>query len=495
MTNADIDVLIVGAGLSGIGAAVHLQNDCPDKTYTILEGRDAIGGTWDLFRYPGIRSDSDMHTLGYVFKPWTEAKAIADGPNIRKYVRETASEHGIDQNIRFGHRVVSASWSSEAALWTVTAEEGDQTREFRCRFLFMCSGYYNYEAGYTPDFEGMDSFEGEIAHPQKWTPEIAYENKKVVVIGSGATAVTLVPEMSKDAAHVTMLQRSPTYIVSRPARDWLANLMRSVLPENWAYSASRWKNIKLGRFFYDRTQSHPERIKKKLLDGVRKELGDGFDIEKDFTPQYNPWEQRLCLVPDGDLFESLKSGKASVVTDHIDRFVPEGIKLKSGETLEADLIVTATGLDLQLFGGMNVTVDGNTMQHGDLLTYRGLMYRDVPNFANVFGYTNASWTLKADLTSHYVCRLINHIDETGADFCVPRATNADAHVNDMVPLSSGYFARAVDRMPKEGMAEPWQQLHDYTADIQALKMGPLEDGTMTFVERVQTSSVEGVAAE
>ncbi|MEO9968417.1 MAG: NAD(P)/FAD-dependent oxidoreductase [Hyphomonadaceae bacterium] len=495
MSNADVDVLIVGAGLSGIGAAVHLQNDCPDKTYTILEGRDAIGGTWDLFRYPGIRSDSDMFTLGYVFKPWTEAKAIADGPNIRKYVRETATEHGIEEHIRFGHRVVSASWSSANGLWTITAQEGETTHELTCRFLFMCSGYYNYEAGYTPEFEGVDEFKGEIAHPQKWTSDIDYQDKKVVVIGSGATAVTLVPEMSKSAAHVTMLQRSPTYMVSRPSRDWFANLARKILPADWAYSVSRWKNIKLGRFFYDRTQSHPQNVKRRLLGEVRKHLGDGFDIQKDFTPSYNPWEQRLCLVPDGDLFKSLKSGDASIVTDHIDRFVPEGIKLQSGKILEADLVVTATGLELQIFGGMSVSVDGKDMQPGDLLTYKGLMYRDVPNFANIFGYTNASWTLKADLTSHYVCRLINHLDETGADFCVPRATDSGAELKDMVPLSSGYFARAIDRMPKEGVSEPWQQLHDYTADIKALKLASLEDGSLMFEHRSDTAHHKGVAAE
>lgn len=492
---ADVDVLIVGAGLSGIGAAVHLQNDCPDKTYAILESRDVIGGTWDLFRYPGIRSDSDMHTLGYVFKPWTEAKAIADGPNIRKYVRETAAEHGVDQHIRFGHKVIAASWSSETALWTVTARQADSTRELTCRFLFMCSGYYNYDAGYTPEFEGFSDFEGEIAHPQTWTPEINYKDKKVIIIGSGATAVTLVPELAKEAAHVTMLQRSPTYIVSRPARDTIANIARKILPENLAYRFSRWKNITLGRFFYKRTQTQPEKTKRKLLDMVRKELGEGFDIEADFTPSYNPWEQRLCLVPDSDLFNALKSGDASVKTAHIKRFVPKGIELKTGETLEADLIVTATGLDLQFLGGMDLNVDGQRLQTNDLLTYKGLMYRDVPNFANVFGYTNASWTLKADLTCHYVCRLLNRIDETNTDFCVPRVDDNKVQINDMIPLSSGYFTRAVDRLPKEGAEEPWQQLHDYTADTKALKYGELDDGFMVFSRKVTATAAETIAAE
>ena len=495
MMNADVDVIIVGAGLSGIGAAVHLQEHCPDKTFAILEGRNSIGGTWDLFRYPGIRSDSDMHTLGYVFKPWTEAKAIADGPSIRKYVRETATEYDLERHIKFDHRVIAASWSSADALWTLTVRDGDGSRDMTSRFLFMCSGYYNYEAGYTPDFEGMDDYRGEIAHPQKWSSDIDYARKKVVIIGSGATAVTLVPEMAKQAAHVTMLQRSPTYVVSRPSNDRIANIMRRILPEKWAYAAARWKNIKLGRFFYDRTQSHPEKVKKKLLDMVRKELGENFNIERDFTPRYNPWEQRLCLVPDNDLFNSLKSGAASIKTDHIDRFVEQGIKLRSGDVLDADLIVTATGLDLQLFGGMTLDVDGQTLGSGDLMTYKGLMYRDVPNFANVFGYTNASWTLKADLTSQYVCRLINHLEQSGADFCVPRAPEEQAEVNDMVPLTSGYFARAVDRLPKEGKSEPWQQLHDYAADIKALKHGDLEDGIMAFVNRAEVECIEGVAAE
>jgi len=436
-----------------------------------------------------------MHTLGYVFKPWTEAKAIADGPSIRNYVHETATEYDLEQHIKFDHKVIAASWSSAEALWTVTIRQGGDTREMTCRFLFMCSGYYNYEAGYTPGFEGMDDFQGEIAHPQKWSPDIDYADKKVIIIGSGATAVTLVPEMAKEAAHVTMLQRSPTYVLSRPSSDRIANIMRRILPEKWAYAAARWKNINMGRFFYNRTQSHPEKVKKKLLDMARKELGDSFDIKQDFTPSYNPWEQRLCLIPDSDLFKSLKSGAASIKTDHIDKFVEQGIKLKSGDILEADLIVTATGLDLQLFGGMTVNVDGQAIGPSDLLTYKGLMYRDVPNFANVFGYTNASWTLKADLTSLYVCRLINHLDQTGADFCVPRAPEQQVEINDMVPLTSGYFARAVDRLPKEGTSQPWQQLHDYAADTKALKHGELEDGYMTFLRRTEAAVLEGVAAE
>jgi len=497
MSQADFDVLIVGAGLSGIGAAVHLQTDCPGKTYVILEGREAIGGTWDLFRYPGIRSDSDMHTLGYVFKPWTEAKAIADGPNIRKYVRETASEHGVDEHIRFGHRVISASWSSQEALWTVQAETGGETVVLTCRFLFMCSGYYNYEAGYTPDFEGAESFQGEIVHPQKWTPNIQHKDKIVVVIGSGATAVTLVPAMSWEAEHVTMLQRSPTYIISAPSKDRFGNFLRAILPDGLAYKLTRWKTITLGRYFYRKTQTDPEKAKKMLFKRLRKELKglDGaFDMERDFTPSYNPWEQRLCLVPDSDLFRAFKSGKASIKTDHIERFVPEGIKLKSGDVLEADMIVTATGLDLQLFGGMTVHVDGQETTAKDMVTYKGLMFSNIPNFANVFGYTNASWTLKADLTCQYVCRLINHMDETGADYCVPRLTD-DVEVKEMMPLDSGYFARAIDKLPREGTKLPWQQHHDYFADMKLLRDGELEDGAMQFEVRMSADTAEVAAAE
>lgn len=494
MQDNHFDVLIIGAGLSGIGAAVHLQTDCPGKSYAVLEGRDAIGGTWDLFRYPGIRSDSDMHTLGYVFKPWTDAKAIADGPSIRSYVRETAEEHGIDEHIRFGHKVTNASWSSEDAMWTITAETDGGSATLTASFLMMCSGYYNYEAGYTPDFEGFDDFSGEIVHPQKWTPEIDYNEKKVVIIGSGATAVTLVPVMAQDAEHVTMLQRSPTYIVSRPAKDSLANVMRAVMPSSWAYRATRWKNITMQRYFYNRTQEKPEKIKELLFKRLRKNLGEGFDIETDFTPRYNPWEQRLCLVPDGDMFEALKSGDASVKTGHIDKFVPEGIQLQSGEIVEADLIVTATGLDMQLFGGMTLEVDGQTRTAKDSVTYKGLMFSDVPNLANVFGYTNASWTLKADLTCQYVCRVLNHMDEAGKDYCVPRL-NEDIELQEMRPLASGYFARAIDKLPREGANLPWKQHHDYLADKKLLQDAPLEDGALKFEEKQVAAVAESVAAE
>ena len=489
MAQQEVDVLIVGAGLSGIGAAVHLQRDCPGKTYAILEARDAIGGTWDLFRYPGIRSDSDMHTLGYAFKPWTEAKAIADGPSIRRYVRDTADEHGITSNIRFGHKVTNATWSSDNARWHVTAEYDGAPVHLTCRFLYMCSGYYNYEAGYTPEFEGKDTFKGEIVHPQHWTDDIDYKDKTVVVIGSGATAVTLVPAMADKAKHVVMLQRSPTYMVNRPSRDWFANGLRRVLPDSWAYAAARWKNIRMTSWFYKRSQAKPEQVKQKLLDMLRKELKPGYDIETHFTPSYGPWDQRLCLVPDSDMFDAINDGRASVVTDHIERFEESGIRLKSGELLEADLIVAATGLDLLTFGGVELMVDNRLMNPGELVNYKGLGYADMPNFANTFGYTNASWTLKADITAAYVCRLLNHMDETGAAYCVPRLPDdGSVQIEAEPPLTSGYFARAIDRMPKQGSQMPWRQNHDYLNDRKVLLDDPLEDGFMTFVRPVEVSA-------
>ncbi|MEM6411170.1 MAG: NAD(P)/FAD-dependent oxidoreductase [Pseudomonadota bacterium] len=494
MAEQHYDVLIVGAGLSGIGAAVHLQEKCPGKSYTILEGRDAIGGTWDLFRYPGIRSDSDMHTLGYEFKPWTDAKAIADGPSIKSYVHETADEHGIRENIQFGHKVVGAAWSSEDGRWRVTAEQDGEARQFTCSFLYMCSGYYKYEAGYTPDFEGMNDFNGQIVHPQLWTDDVDYNGKKVVVIGSGATAVTLVPELAKDAEHVVMLQRSPTYMVSRPAKDNVANFLRAILPDRWAYSASRWKNIRLTSWFYKRSQANPEKVKKNLLKMLGKHLEPGYDIDTHFTPTYGPWDQRLCLVPDADMFDAINNGSASIVTDHIERFEEHGIRLKSGDLLEADLIVTATGLELQMFGGMGLTVDGVELPSGDLINYKGIMFAGVPNFANTFGYTNASWTLKADITAEYVCRLLNHMDKTSTDYCFPEFPDNGVDLEANTPLTSGYFARAVDRLPKQGTTMPWQLTHDYLSDRKVLREEPLEDGNMRFkaVERQTETAIEKV---
>jgi monooxygenase len=482
MKDEHFDVLIVGAGLSGIGAGCHLRRRCPNRTFVILEGRDCTGGTWDLFRYPGIRSDSDMYTLGYSFRPWTQAKAIADGPSILRYVRETARDFGIDEHIRFQHRVISAAWSSEAAMWAVEATEGNagKTVRFTCNFLFMCSGYYNYANGYTPKFPGTERFAGRIVHPQKWTDDVDYAGKRVVVIGSGATAVTIVPEMAKTAAHVTMLQRSPTYIVSRPAEDKIANWLRRRLSSRLVYAITRWKNVLLGMYFFRMARTKPEAVKARIIDMVRKELGPDYDVETHFTPRYNPWDQRLCLVPDGDLFEAIKASRASVVTDHIEIFTEKGLKLRSGAELEADIIVTATGLDLQVLGGLKLTVDGRPVELAKTFAYKGMMYSDVPNVASAFGYTNASWTLKCDLTCEYVCRLLNHMSKTGLRQCTPR--NSDHALGEVpwVDFSSGYVQRSIDKFPKQGTKRPWKLYQNYALDLMSLRFAAVEDGTMTF---------------
>jgi cation diffusion facilitator CzcD-associated flavoprotein CzcO len=474
------DVLIVGAGLSGIGAAYHLQRDCPRKTYAILEARNAMGGTWDLFRYPGIRSDSDMYTLGYAFKPWREAKAIADGPSILNYVRETAAENGIDRHIRYGCKVKRASWSSETATWTVEAEQDGMTVQISCNFLSMCSGYYNYDAGYTPDFPGVERFGGRIVHPQHWPENLDYAGKQVVVIGSGATAVTLVPEMARTAGHVTMLQRSPTYVVSRPAEDGVANWLRAKLPAMTAYNITRWKNVGMQMLFFNIARKKPEKTKAQLLDLVREHLGPDYDVATHFTPRYNPWDQRLCLVPDADLFASLKAGSSSVVTDQIETFTETGLKLKSGATLDADIIVTATGLRMQLLGEMEVVVDGQKIAPHETTSYKGMMFSDVPNLASTFGYTNASWTLKADLTAEYVCRLLNHMDRTGTRICTPRLPEGEMEIEPWLDFSSGYVQRALKILPKQGAKTPWKVHQNYALDLVALRYGKVDDGTMEF---------------
>ena len=475
-----VDVIVVGAGISGIGAGYHLQANCPDRSYLILEGRAALGGTWDLFRYPGIRSDSDMYTLGYAFKPWTEAKAIADGPAILSYLNETAAEHGIDQHIRFRHHVEQAAWSTKRSTWIVTATgpEGDEV-QFSCNFLFMCSGYYNYARGHSPDFAGSADFGGQIVHPQHWPEDLDYAGKRVVVIGSGATAVTIVPEMAKTAASVTMLQRSPTYVVSRPAEDRFANWLRAKLPGKLAYDIVRWRNVLLGMFFFNRARKRPERMKERLIGMVREELGPDYDVETHFTPRYNPWDQRLCLVPDGDLFAALREGRASVVTGKIDRFVPEGIRLESGDTLPADIIVTATGLELQLLSDVAFSVDGAPVDLSKCLNYKGMMYSDVPNLASSFGYTNASWTLKADLTCVYVCRLLNTMKRRGLRQATPRIGDDTIEEVPFLDFSSGYVQRAIDKFPKQGSKKPWKLNQNYARDIMALRYGSV-DTAMEF---------------
>jgi cation diffusion facilitator CzcD-associated flavoprotein CzcO len=479
------DVLIVGAGLSGIGAGYHLQANCPGRSYAILEGRERSGGTWDLFRYPGVRSDSDMYTLGYSFRPWTRAEAIADGPSILQYVRETAAENGIDRKIRFGHRAVRAAWSTPEARWTVDVERGPEREPVRlsCNFLFMCSGYYNYTAGYTPEFAGTADFTGRIVHPQHWPDDLDHRGKRVIVIGSGATAMTLVPEMAKTAAHVTLLQRSPTYVVARPAVDGLAHRLRRHLPGTWAYGITRWKNVLLSMLFFRLSRRRPERAKRMLLGGVCQALGPDYDIATHFTPRYNPWEQRLCLVPDGDLFVALKAGRASMVTDHVDSFTPRGIRLKSGAELEADLIVTATGLDLQVLGGIQLDVDGRRVDPATTFNYKGMMYSDVPNLASSFGYTNASWTLKCDLTCAYVCRVLNHMERHGWKQCTPRNTDPGLEAEPWLDFSSGYVQRSVGKFPKQGARAPWRLYQNYARDILSLRFGAVDDGVMEFSNR------------
>ncbi|MGN6375167.1 MAG: flavin-containing monooxygenase [Sphingomonas sp.] len=483
-----VDVIVVGAGLSGIGAGYHLQTECPDRSYLILEGREAIGGTWDLFRYPGIRSDSDMHTLGFAFHPWQAAKAIADGPSILAYVRETAARYGVDRHIRFRHRVTAAAWSTEKAVWTVTATGPDNAEvQFSCNFLFMCSGYYDYARGHTPDFAGSKDFGGRIVHPQFWPDDLDYADKRVVVIGSGATAVTLVPAMADNARHVTMLQRSPTYIVARPAEDRLVRWLQGRLPPRLAYALVRWRNILLGIWFYRLTRRKPAKVKAHLLSMVRDELGPDYDIETHFTPRYNPWDQRLCLVPDGDLFAAIREGGASIVTGEIERFVPEGIKLRSGEVLPADIIVTATGLEIQLLSGVTFSSDGAPVDFAKTLTYRGMMFSDVPNLAYAFGYTNASWTLKADLTAHYVCRLLNTMRRRKLRQATPRIDDATVEPLPFIDFSSGYVQRALAKLPQQGSRKPWRLNQNYALDLVALRFGSIDKG-MEFSNPVRSKA-------
>jgi len=467
------DVLVVGAGISGIGAGYYLSTRSPDRSFAILEGRPDLGGTWDLFRYPGIRSDSDMFTLGYSFKPWTEPKAIADGPAILRYLQETAAEYGIDKRIRYNHHVKRAAWSTGDATWTVEAETPDGPVTLTCNFLFMCACYYNYARGHSPDFAGTEDFKGRIVHPQFWPQDLDYSGKRVVVIGSGATAVTLVPAMADKTAGITMLQRSPTYIVARPAEDGLANWLRRRLPSKLAYGITRWRNVLLGMFFYNQTRKHPAKAKERIIDMVRQELPD-YDVDTHFTPRYNPWDQRLCLVPDGDLFRAIREGKADVVTDTIDRFVPEGLLLRSGRTLPADIVVTATGLELQLLSDVQFTVDGEVKDLSKTINYKGMMYSGVPNLASSFGYTNASWTLKADLTCAYVTRLLNTMRKRGLRQATPHPT-APVGEEPFLDFTSGYVQRAIDKLPRQGDRKPWKVHQNYARDLMALKFGSVDD--------------------
>lgn len=475
----DVDVVIVGAGLSGIGAAYRLATTLPRLSYAILEATDAIGGTWNLFRYPGVRSDSDMFTLGYPFRPWRNAAAIADGPAILRYVRETAAELGIGARIRFRHRVVAASWSSREARWTVEVDAAGERRRLRCRFLYACSGYYSYERAHAPAFSGAEQFTGRIVHPQWWPADLDYAGMRVVIIGSGATAITLVPAMAERAAHVTMVQRSPTYVACMPARDVIADALRAVLPARLAHRLTRFKNVLLTIGFYQFCRRWPNAARRLLMGQARRRLPHGFAVEPHFAPRYAPWDQRLCLAPDADLFRAVKGGKAEVVTDAVASFNERGVVLQSGAEIAADIIVTATGLELVACGGMSLSVDGELVRVPETLVYKGVMLSGVPNFAWCVGYTNASWTLRADLASRWVCRLLGYMERHGYDHATPKAA-PDVTARPVLDLSSGYVIRAADRLPKQGSQGPWHLRQNYLLDFFTMVYGAIDDGVLTL---------------
>lgn len=488
------DVLVIGAGLSGIGAGYHLQTQCPSKTYAILEARSSSGGTWDLFRYPGVRSDSDMYTLGYRFRPWRGQKAITDGPSILQYIRETAVQYGIEGKIRYGHRLVRASWSSAEARWTVDVEvagTGDAVTQisFTCNVLYSCMGYYDYRIGYTPQFAGIDQYEGPVVHPQQWPDALDYRNKRVLVIGSGATAITLVPAMAETAQHVTMVQRSPTYVMARPSRDGVAMKLRALLPESAAYAATRWKNVGLSIASYWVARRYPGFMKRFILKHAARSLNgedfkpgdpDPFDTEIHFSPRYNPWDERMCLAPDADFFQAIRSGKASVVTDTIETFTRSGVQLASGRHLDADIIVTATGLRLRLLSGVQLVVDGKTVKPADTMVYKGMMFSGVPNFVSAFGYTNASWTLKVDLTADYTCRLLQYMDKHSFQQCTPRQNDPTIVAEPVLDFTSGYVQRALAELPSQGSRAPWRVHQNYARDLMTIRFGNVNDGVMEF---------------
>lgn len=482
MSQHHFDVLIIGAGVSGIGMACHLKRECPGKSFAILERRQSLGGTWDLFRYPGIRSDSDMFTFGYNFRPWTGGKVLADGASIKNYVRETARENNVDRHIRYGLKVITADWSSADKRWTVVAEEestGEQ-QTFTTEFLIGCTGYYNYDHGYKPDFPGESDFKGQVVHPQHWPEDLDYAGKKVVVIGSGATAITLVPTMAEKAAHVTMLQRSPTYLMPLPSTDKVTLGLQKVLPEKLAYRLTRARNISISRLLYQRSRKSPKAMRRLFLSIIRRQL-DGKADMRHFTPDYNPWDQRLCVVKDGDLFDVIKSGKASIATDHIERFTEKGIRLKSGETLEADIIIPATGLEIQMLGGIKPRVDGEPVVMRDKIIYKNVMVEGIPNAAMIFGYTNISWTLKVDIAAEYLCRLLNLMDKRGYHSVVARDTeNSRGEDTILGSLNSGYIKRADDRLPRQGTHGPWKSTQNYLEDVKTLRFEPIEDGYLEF---------------
>ena len=474
-----VDVLIVGAGISGIGMAVHLRDKCPGKSFAIVERRDEIGGTWNLFQYPGIRSDSDMHTLGFKFEPWTEQKAIADGPSIMNYLHRIKAKHDLEKHIRFGHKVLSASWSSEEARWTVTAEKSDGSRvEMHANFVYMGAGYYDYDSPYDAQIEGLGNFKGEVVHPQFWPKGLDYAGKKVVVIGSGATAVTIVPVLAEQASHVTMLQRTPTWYASAPSKDRIANFLRKILPEKLAYRITRWKNVKMQDLTFRMARDNPDKVIKKLEKPMKQELGDKY-VKEDYTPPYGPWEQRLCLVPDSDMFKAIAAGRADLKTGHIDTVTEHGIKLKSGETLDADIIVTATGLKLAVAGKVAFEVDGKPVHWPDHYYYKGCMFSDIPNLAIVFGYLNASWTLKADIVSEFACRVLNHMDATSTRIANP-VLDKELEQEELFDFSSGYIQRSISELPRNSTAMPWKLNQDYLFDKKILLNDPVDDGVIQF---------------
>ena len=474
------DIIIVGAGISGIAAGYNLQKSCPDKSFAILEGREALGGTWDLFKYPGVRSDSDMHTLGFRFKPWIHKKAIADGPSILKYLNETVDDYNLREKITYNQKVIASNWVSDSSIWELTVDDNGQEISMSCNFLFLCGGYYSYDKPYMPDFPGMDEFNGRVIHPQFWDESLDYSNKKVVVIGSGATAVTLVPAIAESAKQTTMLQRSPSYVISAPAEDSWNNVLNKIFPVKFTYFVIRWKNILRTIIGFYLSRKYPERIKERLINLVREELGQDFDVEKHFTPSYKPWDQRMCLVPDGDLFSAIKDNRANVVTDTIDTFTPTGILLNSGNEIEADIVISATGIELNALNDINVSVDGVKVEANRKLSYKGMMLSGVPNLAISFGYVNSSWTLRADLTCEYVCRLINTMDKEGCAACSPEEDLNALVEDDYIDFTSGYVQRALDRLPKQGKKSPWRNYQNYLLDIFYVRLFSIKDSTLRF---------------
>ena len=480
MTN--YDVVIVGAGISGIGAAYNIQKSCPEKSFAIFEGRENIGGTWELFKYPGIRSDSDMHTMGFRFKPWTNAKTIADGPSILEYLNEAADENNLREKIQFETKVKTAQWDSSSATWRLGIDKGEQGQleDVTCKILYLCGGYYNYDQGYLPEFKGYDEFEGQLIHPQHWPEDLNYENKKVVVIGSGATAVTIVPAMAEKVSKITMLQRSPTYYMSAPDQRPFDGIIKKFTSDKLGYFLIRWKNILLGRFFVSQVKNKPEKWKNMLIDGVKQHLGEDYDIETHFTPKYQPWDQRLCFVPNGDMFEAIKNGKAEVVTDTIDSFTKDGILLDSGNKIDADIIVTATGLNMQLLNGIDITIDNQKLDISERIQYKTMMFSEVPNLIATFGYTTASWTLGADLTSEYACKLINLMDSKEMDYFYPEAGPDVVGNGDFLDLNSGYIQRVAHQLPKQGSRDPWINTQNYLKDLFQVRFKSIEDSDLKF---------------